>query len=69
MNFHVLEFVTFKRNLVFSVKDASLNSFGTSSRFKALLQSANNNLVALLLNAANDEKLRSKCLAREFEGG
>ncbi len=51
------------------MKDASFNSMNTIHRFKTLLQSANNNLLELLLNAANDEKLRSQCLARNFEGG
>ncbi len=51
------------------MKDASLNGLDTVQRFKILLQNANNNLLELLLNAANDERLRLQCLARDFEGG
>lgn len=50
------------------MEEASINYLDSVAGFKALLASANNNLLDLILRAAIDEKLRAKCLARQFEG-
>jgi hypothetical protein len=41
----------------------------TIANFNELLSRANNDLIELLLRAATDEKLRSECLADDFDGG